>query len=563
MNNGIFKWMPGLLLFKGYQPKWFSNDFIAGLSVASVALPVGIAYTSLAGLPPEVGLYSSILPLIGYVIFGSSRQLIVGPDSAICMMIAASLAVFGPVSPEKYASLSILLSLLVGVFCVAAGLFRLGFIANFLSKPILNGFFNGIAISVITGQLGKFFGFKLISGGFFRQFGDFISRLNETHFPTLIIGLSSFLLLIILKRFAPKIPGPLIAVVGAIGAVFFMHIDKTGTLLVGAVPAGFPGLNIPAFSFDEINLLAGAALSIMLISYCNTMLANKGFAVKNGYEIDANKDFIALGMSTLFSGFSQGYAVSGSVSRTSVSDNAGGKTKLTAIFASLTLLMVLFFFTSPLSYLPMATLAAILISAMVGLFNFEYLRRLYKVNKREFAGAAFTSLCVITIGILPGVLIAIGLALLRLLIRAANPGDEILGKIEHTDAYQDITEYENAQTIPGLLIYRYEAPLLFFNADNMRNRIRALISKSSEKINMVLIDASTFLTTDITGVEALGDLFEELKKQNIAISIARAKKEFSTVMDRAGISDKIGKENFFPSIRMGAENYMNKINISL
>ena len=351
-QSGLYKWIPGLLVFHGYKTSWLSRDIVAGLSVASIALPIGIAYSSIAGLPAEVGLYSSIFPLLAYALFGSSRQLIVGPDSALCMIIAASLTVFGTVSPEKYASLSVLLSFMVGVFCIAAGLFRLGFITNFLSKPILNGFFNGIALTVIIGQLGKLFGFKLVSGGFFKQSVDFLSKLNQTHSVTLIVGVSTLLLLILLKKFAPRIPAPLVAVVGGICAVYFFGLESSGTALAGTVTAGLPSFGLAMFNFEELNLLTGAALSIVFISYCNAMLASKGFAVKNGYEIDANQDFIALGMANLFSGFSQGFAVSASASRTAVSDDAGGKTRLTSVMASLSLLVILLFFTYPLQWLP-------------------------------------------------------------------------------------------------------------------------------------------------------------------------------------------------------------------
>ena len=562
INSVIYKWIPGLILFKGYRKAWLSNDLTAGLSVASIALPIGIAYSGIAGLPPEVGLYSTILPMIAYALFGSSKQLIVGPDSATCMLVAASLTVFSSAGPEKYYSMSILLALMVGVICIVAGIFRMGFIANFLSKPILTGFLNGMAISIIMGQLGKLFGYKVISGGFFRQFGDFVSKLNQTHLLTLIIGVSTFLFLRICKKTAPKIPAPLIAVIGGICAVFFLSLEKSGAVLVGTIPAGLPPFGLQMFSLDDMNSLLGPALSIVLISYCSAMLTDKSFSVRNGYEINPNQDFIALGVANIFSGLSHGFVISGADSRTAVSEASGGKTQLTSIIASFTLLSILLFFTFPLSLLPVASLAAIIISACLGLFNFGYLKRLYLVSKREFSLAVFTSLCVITIGVLPAVLIAIGLALFRLLIRSANPKETILGKVENIDSYQDVSEFQNAKSIPGLLIYRYEAPLLFYNADNMRSRIRLLVTNSKNITNMVLIDASTFLTTDITGVETLGDLCEELNKQNITLAIARAEKEFYTVLDKTGITKKIGKDNFFNSVREGVENYQKILSVN-
>jgi high affinity sulfate transporter 1 len=554
-GTGIFKWVPGLLLFKGYQKGWLPSDIAAGLSVASIALPIGLAYAGIAGLPPEVGLYSTILPMVAYAMFGSSRQLIVGPDSATCMLVAASITVYTASGPAKYASMSILLSLMVGAICVLAGIFRLGFIVNFLSKPILTGYLNGMAISIIVGQLGKLFGFKLIQGGFIKQMGDFFSKLNETHLLTLLIGVTTFFFLRISKKFIPKVPAPLITVAAGICLIYFFGLQNSGVVLVGIIPAGLPPLGLEPFTFGEMQELLGSSLSIVLICYCSAMLTSKSFAVRNGYDLNPNQDFIALGLANLFSGFSHGFVISGADSRTAVSDTMGGKTQLTSVFASLTLVLFLVFFTFPLAMLPITVLSAIIISASIGLFNLGYLKRIYKVSKREFALATFTSLCVITIGVLPAVLIAVGLSLFRLIVRASNPRDEVLGKVEGIDSYQDISEFTNAQTVPGLLIYRFESGLLFFNADNMRNRIRSLVASSNTPVNTVMIDASTFLTTDLTGVETLGDLCTELKKQNISLCIARGKTEFMTVLEKSGIDELIGKNNFFSSVREGVEYY--------
>jgi len=456
----------GLNLFKTYKKQWLSKDLIAGLSVAAIAMPVGIAYAGIAGLPLQTGLYSCILPMIIYALFGSSRQLIVGPDSATCILVAAAISPLAAAGSDSYVSLSIMLALMTGILSIVFAVFRLDFIANFLSKPILNGYLNGLAISIIVGQFGKVFGFDLKPQGIFRMLYEFFSKIPDTHLITFAFGLTVFILLRVFKKFLPVLPAPFLFVAAGIIIVYVFDLGKSGMSLVGSIPSGFPSIGIPAFDLSETGDLFVKSLGIVLISYCSFMLTNKSFAAKNGYQINANQDLYALGFANISSGLSQGFVISGADSRTAVADNAGGKTQMTSIIASLIIIMVLLFFTETLKYLPVAILGAIVISASIGLFNFEYLKNLYLVSRPEFYLAVITSLCVLTIGVLPAVIFAVCLSLLVLLARASKPHDAILGRSVDKNTYIDILEDSGVKSIPGLLIYRFDAQLLFFQGKN-------------------------------------------------------------------------------------------------
>ena len=546
----------GLNLFKTYKKQWLSKDLIAGLSVAAIAMPVGIAYAGIAGLPLQTGLYSCILPMIIYALFGSSRQLIVGPDSATCILVAAAISPLAAAGSDSYVSLSIMLALMTGILSIVFAVFRLDFIANFLSKPILNGYLNGLAISIIVGQFGKVFGFDLKPQGIFRMLYEFFSKIPDTHLITFAFGLTVFILLRVFKKFLPVLPAPFLFVAAGIIIVYVFDLGKSGMSLVGSIPSGFPSIGIPAFDLSETGDLFVKSLGIVLISYCSFMLTNKSFAAKNGYQINANQDLYALGFANISSGLSQGFVISGADSRTAVADNAGGKTQMTSIIASLIIVMVLLFFTETLKYLPVAILGAIVISASIGLFNFEYLKNLYLVSRPEFYLAVITSLCVLTIGVLPAVIFAVCLSLLVLLARASKPHDAILGRSVDKNTYIDILEDSGVKSIPGLLIYRFDAQLLFFNADYFRERINHYINKSEDKIDCLIIDAETIVLTDITGAEILSELITGLNNRGVTVYIARSKFKFNSMIYKTGI-DK--KAKVFRIVHEAADHYLETI----
>ncbi len=554
--QSISDYLPGIIAFKDYKKEWLSKDILAGLSVAAIALPVGIAYAGLAGLPPETGLYSSILPVAAYALFGTSKQLIIGPDSATCMLVASALITVSAAGSPEYMAVSTLLTVLVGLLCIAAGMLKLGSLANFLSKPILNGYLNGLAISIIAGQLGKLFGFKLEVSGFFRTMINFFSNLGETHITTLIIGVVTFVFLRIFKRYFRKVPAPMIAVIAGIIVVVASGLHLAGVAVVGDVPAGFPPLVFPDLFAKETPKIFMESLGIVLITFCSMMLTSKSFASKNGYTVDANKDFVALGISNVLSGVTSGFVVSGADSRTAVNDSSGGKTQLVSVVAAVTMSLIAIFLTQYLSYLPITILSAIIISASIGLFNLDYLKRLYKISRPEFGLAVLTSLSVITIGVIPAVMFAVSLSLVRLLARTSSPPDAVLGKVEETNSFHNVEDFENIKTYPGLLIYRFDSALLFFNSDYFLGRAKQKIKEQKEPVRYFLIAAAPANFLDITAADALISLSKELKEEGITMGIAGAKAGIRSMITSSGLEESIGKENLFATIDEGVDQFL-------
>ncbi len=552
-TSRFISWMPGLRLLRTYRSAWLRSDLVAGVSVAAVALPVGIAYAGLAGFPPVVGIYSCIFPLVAYALFGSSRHLIVNPDAAACAILAATLAPMAAGDAAHYADLSIVLALLTGLLCIAGGIAGFGAIANFLSRPILTGYLNGIALSIIAGQLDTLLGFEVAGGGFFRTLAQVASHLNETHLATLAVGLGLFVLLRALKRFAPRVPASLVAAVLGIGAVYVLGLDRQGVAVVGPVPAGFPTPRIPEIRAGELWPLTLGACGIVVVTFCSMMTTARGFAAKNGYVIDTNRDMIALGVCDLASGLSRGFVVSGAASRTAVADAAGGKSQVTGLVAAATMAAVLLFFTAPLAYLPAAALAAILISAVLSLFDFASLRGYYRVSRPELRHSIAAMLGVMTVGVLPGILLAVALALLRLLRLASHPHDAVLGLVEAKDGTLSAEE-EGGRTIPGLLIYRFDASLVFFNADYFRSRVLALSAGAPPQWLLLYAKSIPFL--DVTGADALNALRTELAERGTVLAIAGANGLFRAMLERAGVAERIGTAHLFPTARAGVQAFL-------
>ena len=523
-------------------------DLVAGLSVAAVAVPTAIAYAQLAGVPPANGLYASILPLVTYAFFGSSRQLIIAPDAATCAVVATIVLPLAAGDPNRIIPLTMILTMITGVFCIAAGLARLGFLTNFLARPILIGYLNGIALSIISGQLGRLFGFSVEPAGFFRLLIDFVMKLGETHGLTLAIGLAAFVLLRLLKHLAPKLPAPLVAMALGIAASSFFNLGQHEVSLLGSIPAGLPGLMIPYIGGADWSHLVFGAAGLALISFNSGMVTARGFAVKNRYEIDSNQEFIALGVADLGAGLMQGFAVSGADSRTAVNDSMGGKSQVTSLVTAGLLVLVLLFLTSPLALLPITILAAVLINAALGLFDLQYLRKLRRVSHQEFRLSIVASLGVITVGVLPGVVIAVGLAILQLLVKASKPHDAVLGRMSNADGFYSINNHPQAETLPGLMIYRFESSLLFFNSDFFKSRVRALVKEANPRPRYFLLDAESIPYMDTTGVASLEDVVDDLSGLGIPFAVVQARGQVRLMLERTGLKQKIGEGNFFSTL---------------
>ncbi len=405
--------------------------------------------------------------------------------------------------PERYLALMVVLTLMTGILYVVAGFARLGFIANFLSLPILTGYLNGIALIIVAGQLQKLFGYSGEAEEFFPKLLEFIEKLDQSHLPTLILGLGLLAVLVILRRIAPKLPAALVVVVVGIVAVVLLGLDQQGVALLGSVPAGLPSLHIAVFDHAVFKELFADAAGIALVSFTSGVLTAKSFARRNRYEIDANQELIAFGACNIASGLAQGFPVTGADSRTAVNNAMGGKTQLVGIVAAGSMLLILFFLTQPLGYVPTAALAAVIMVSAVGLFDFAELRSLYEISRRELLLSVGTTLGVLILGVLPGVLLAVALSLFWLLTVVSRPHDGVLGRVKGIKGFHNIADFPEATTIPGLILYRFEANLVFFNADHFRDRVRAIIAAAETPVEWVVIDASSINVVDVTSLHKI------------------------------------------------------------
>ena len=517
---------PGLLHFLRYNRADFTHDLVAGLSVAAVALPVGVAYAQLAGFNPAVGLYSSILPLVVYAFFGTSRQLIVGPDAAVCALVAAAVGPLAMGNSDLYLSLTQALTFFAGLLCIVASFFRLGGLADFLSKPILVGFLNGVALSIGLGQIGKIFGFPISAAGILPRLAEFVSKVGQTHWPTLTIGLATFALLAISSRLFPRIPAALLAMLIAGAAVGIFDLEAVGVKTVGRVPSGMPQLHFPQFPTDLLPDLLAEAVGLALISFSSMMLTARSFASKNRYEIDADREFAALGLVNLASSITQGFAVSGADSRTAVNDATGGRTQLVSLFAAGLVAAVLMFLTGPLRYVPLAALGAVLVKAALSLVDIATLKTLYRMDRREFALSVIASLGVVAVGAIKAILIAVLLAIVRFVRLSFRPTTEVLGSINGLPGLHSIERHPNAQTTPGLLLFRFNAPIVFFNAPYFKREALAAV-ESATKLKWFVLDMIPITMIDATGLYTAAEVIQTLADRGIAFVTAGRQTEWT------------------------------------
>jgi len=549
--------MPGLQQLRDYRREWLRSDLIAGVSVAAVAVPVAIAYAQLVGFDPIYGLYAAILPLVAYALFGTSRQLIVNPDAATCAVFAAIVIPLAGGDPGTLRSLTVALSVLTGLVCIAGGIFRFGFVADFLSKPILVGYLNGVAISIFLGQIGKVFGFGMTSRGIIPAAIELAEKLPLTHLPTLAVGLATMGILVVSKRFMPRAPGPLLAVLAAMGMVYWLGLDAQGVKLVGELPAGLPGWSWSHLDAAFLNPLLAGALGVALVSFSSAMVTARSFAARNRYDIDADQEFIALGTCQIASGLSQSFAVSGADSRTAVNDSMGGKSQVAGLIAAVTIAAVLMFLTEPLRFLPVAALGAVLIVAAIGLFDAASLRSIRRASRTEFRVAMLTTFGVIWLDLLHGILLAVGISLLILIKRASRPLDSLLGRVSGLKGWHEVTYQPDAITHPGLVVYRFGASIVFFNADFFKRRVLEVIAGQRDA-EWVVLDGSTINLVDVTGAEVLDGLVRELAARGIRFGLANVRAQVHAMLERTGVLDRIGKDYVFRTLNSAADAFLSR-----
>jgi high affinity sulfate transporter 1 len=547
---------PGLSALRHYRiAENLQYDFVAGLSVAAVALPVAVAYAELAGFSPVVGLYSSILPLVAYAVFGTSRQLIVNPDAATCAMIAAAVAPDASGNADLYLSLSITLTFFTGLICIVASFFRLGAFADFLSKPILVGFLNGIAISIFLGQVGKLLGFSIDSSGVIPRLLEIFAKLSQTHALTLAVGLGSLAVLFLSVRFLPRMPAALLVLVIAGAASALLALDARGVAVLGPVPAGLPRLRWPTLPLDELPTMVADAAGLALVLFSSGVLTARSFAAKGHYPIDVDREFAAFGAANIASALSQGFAVTGADSRTAVGVAAGGRTQVTGLVAAASIAIVLLFLTEPLQYVPTAALGAVLLFAAFALFDVSTLRDIWKIDRLEFGLAVTTMLGVVAVGPIKGILIVVALALARFVKQIARPRDEILGIVEGLPGFHAIERHAAAKTFPGLALFRFNGPLTFFNADYFKERALAAVEAAGPDLQWFVIDAIPISDIDFGGLTALRDFRVALEAHGVSLIIAGRRTEFITWLRRIDLyRDEVG-ERIFPTLRQAVKAY--------
>jgi high affinity sulfate transporter 1 len=553
----LIRFAPGLPALLDYRRDDFGHDLLAGLSVAAVALPVGIAYAQLAGFSPVSGIYASILPLVAYALFGTSRQLVVGPDSATCALIAAALAPLAAGDDALYLSLSLTLTFLTGLFCIGASFLKLGALADFLSKPILVGFLNGVALSIFLGQAGKLFGFTIEAHGILPRLYEFVSKLEKLNWPTLMLSVLSFAVLLLGPRYLRRLPAALLAMVltGALTAL--LGLEALGVATVGKVPAGLPALHLPRFPLELLPTLAADAAGLALVSFSSMMLTARSFAEKNGYEIDADREFSALGAANIASALSQGFAISGADSRTAMADYAGGKTQVAGLVAAATFALVLLFFTAPLAYVPIASLGAVLMVGAWSLVDIATLKSLWRFSRVEFALSLLATLGVVAVGAVQAILVVVVLALLRFVQEASRPAVEILGEVPGMAGIHPLSMHDNATTIPGLMLFRFNAPIVFFNAPYFRRQVLAAVGRAGPELNCFVLDMLPVTMIDATGYYVLRDVEAALFARGITLAVAGRQTEIELSAKQRGLdaSEALARIRRFSTLRQAIHAY--------
>lgn len=550
---------PGISDLLHYQARDLPHDLLAGLSVAAVALPVGVAYAQLAGFDPVIGLYSSILPLLAYALFGSSRQLIVGPDAATCAMVAAAVTPLAAGDAQLYLALSAVLALLAGLLCIAASFLRLGALADFLSKPILVGFMNGISLSIALGQTGKLLGFDLHAGGILRRLLEILGRFGETHWPTLALALVSLGVMLAAPRLLPRLPAALVAMAVAGALVAWFGLGDLGIATLGLVPSGLPALGLPAIPVDRVadllpELLADAA-GIALVSFSSAMLTARSFAAKNRYDIDVDREFSALGVANIASALSSGFAISGADSRTAMSDAAGGRTRLAGLVAAGSVALVLVFLTAPLQYVPTAALGAVLLMASFSLMDLGSLRRFWRIDRGEFALSLIVTFGVIWVGAINAILLVVLLALLRFVKLVARPNVEILGKVKGHAGVHALERHAEAQTTPGLVMLRFNSPLVFFNAPFFKRSVLAAVEEAGPELRWLVLDLIPLTQMDLTGVYTLKEVAEDLRRRGVELVFAGRRAETLGWLEQRGLERYAEQHRHFSTLSQALRAY--------
>jgi high affinity sulfate transporter 1 len=542
---------PGLRLLSSYRRSWLSKDLVAGLVLTALLVPQGMAYAELAGLPPITGLYTSILCLVGYAIFGPSRVLVLGPDSSLGPMIAATIIpiVGANGDPQRAIALASVLALLVGVMTVLAGVAKLGFVADLLSKPTQIGYLNGLALTILVSQLPKLFGFSVDADGLIPEAAGFANGLaiGDTVAAALAIGLLGLVLILLLQRLVPKVPAVLVAVVVSILAANAFNLADHGVSLVGPLPQGFPPLTLPSVALSDMALLVAGAVGIAVVSLTDTISTASAFAARAGQEVDGDREMIGIGAANIAAGFFQGFPVSTSGSRTAVAEQAGARSQVTGLVGALAITLMLLLAPGLLRNLPQPTLAAVVITASLSLADIPGTVRLWRQRRTEFTLSMAAFAGVALLGVLPGIAIAVALSIGNVFRRVWWPYQTVLGRAADVPGYHDVRSYPDAEQLPGCVLFRFDAPLFFANARTFRDQVRRL-ARSEPPPKWIVVAAEPITDVDTTAADMLEDLDEGLNAQGISLVFAELKDPVRQKIERYELTRTIDPTHFFPTL---------------
>ncbi|MDX3696790.1 sulfate permease [Streptomyces europaeiscabiei] len=548
-GSGWRRWAPGASALLGYRRAWLAGDLLAGVTVAAYLVPQVMAYTGVAGLPPVAGLWAILPALALYALFGSSRLLSVGPESTTALMTATVVAPLAAGDPGRYASLAAALAVTVGLLCLVARVVRLGFLADLLSRPVLVGYLAGVAFIMMVDQLPKLTGVRTTGTEFFAQLWSFVSHLTDAHLPTVVFSAAVLVFLFVTARYVRAVPGPLLAVVLGTAAVSVFDLDdRYGLKVIGDVPSGLPGFAVPDLS--ELPHLVLPALGVLLVAYTDFILTARAFDDRDGAGpgLDPDQEFLALGTANLGAGVLHGFPVSSSASRTALASSAGAHSQAYSLVAGAAVLAVLLLLSPLLTRTPSAVLGALVVYAAVRMIDLAGFRRLASFRRRELLLALGCLAGVLALDILYGVIVAVGLSVAELLTRVARPHDAVEGLVPGVAGMHDVDDYPEARTIPGLLVYRYDSPLFFANAENFRRRALAAVDEQSDPVRWFVLNTEANVEVDITALDAVDDLRRTLAHRDIVFSLARVKQDLRDDLEAYGLAASVGEDRIFPTL---------------
>lgn len=547
---------PAVNWLRAYQGTWLRADLVAGVTLAAYLMPAGLADASLANLPPEAGLYACLFSGLVFWLFCSSRHTAITVTSAISVLVGASLGDLAGGDASRFWALASCTALIVGVLSFVAWLAKAGVIVNFISESVLVGFKCGIALFIASTQLPKLFGFKGSHGDFWERSSYFFSHLKETNTPSLLLGLGALAVLLLGKRFLKNKPVSLFVVIAGIIAASSMDLDRLGVKLLGKVPQGLPPFGLPAIHFSDLNELLPLALGCFLLGVVETAALGRMFAVKHRYRFDANQELLGIASANIMAGLGHGFPVSGGMSQSLVNESGGARTPLSGFIAGLLMLLVVLFVSGALRYLPQPVLAAIVLMAVTGLFKVTALKHLWRADRAEFVVAIAALLGVLGSGLLRGVLIGAIISLVQLLRRASRPHVAFLGRIPGARRFSDVARHPDNEPVPGALLFRTEASLLYFNADYVRDTVMKRVAETSPGLRLAICDLSTSPYVDLAGAEMLAVLYDELASANVRLQIVEARSSVRDRLHAEGVEDKVGRIGRFKSLADAVDDYL-------